>query len=61
MNTGARLVSAAGAGELVISDAVWPDVAAEFNAERRSLALKGIDGPVPAHVARVGNGNTVRT
>ena len=56
MNTGARLVSAAGAGELVISDAVWPDVAAEVKAARRSLTLKGIDGPVTAHVARVGRG-----
>lgn len=54
MNTGARLVAAAGAGELVIGDTTWPDVAAEMKAERRSLTLKGIDGPVTAHVARVG-------
>ena len=56
MNTGARLVAAAGAGELVISDTIWPDVAGEIKAERRSLTLKGIDGPVTAHVARVGRG-----
>ena len=52
MNTGARLVSAAGAGELVMSDKVWPDVAAEVKAERRELTLKGIEGLVTAHVAR---------
>ena len=56
MNTGARLVAAAGAGELVIGEATWPDVAAELKAERRSLTLKGIDGPVTAHVAKVGRG-----
>jgi class 3 adenylate cyclase len=53
MNLGARLVSAAGTGEVVISDTIWPDVAREFNAERRLLTLKGIDGPVPAHVVHV--------
>lgn len=56
MNLGARLVTAAGAGEVVISDAVWPDVAGEVKAEQRSLELKGIAGPVTAHVARVGRG-----
>ena len=56
MNTGARLVAAAGAGELVISDTLWPDVSGELKAEQRSLTLKGIDGPVTAHVARVGHG-----
>ncbi|MEX2128641.1 MAG: adenylate/guanylate cyclase domain-containing protein [Xanthobacteraceae bacterium] len=55
MNTGARLVAAAGAGELVISEAVWPDVAGEVDAQPRPLTLKGIDGPVTAHVARVGS------
>lgn len=53
MNLGARLVAAAGAGEVVVSDAVWPHVADEITAEERSLELKGIDGPVMAHVARV--------
>ncbi|MEJ2435316.1 MAG: adenylate/guanylate cyclase domain-containing protein, partial [Pseudolabrys sp.] len=53
MNLGARLVSAAGTGEVVISDAIWPDVAGELKAERRMLSLKGIEGPVPAHVVRV--------
>lgn len=53
MNLGARLVSAAGTGEVVISVAIWPDVAGELSAERRVLSLKGIDEPVTAHVARV--------
>lgn len=56
MNLGARLVAAADTGELVISEAVWPDVASRLKAEERSLDLKGIDGPVTAHVARVGRG-----
>ena len=56
MNTGARLVAAAGAGELVVGDAIWPEVSAKLKAERRSLTLKGIDGPVAVHVARVGRG-----
>jgi adenylate cyclase len=55
MNYGARLVAAAGAGELVISDAVWPDVAAEIDAKPRPLVLKGFDAPVTAHVARIGS------
>jgi adenylate cyclase len=53
MNLGARLVTAAGTGEVVISDAIWPDVAGELKAEQRTLNLKGIDGPVVAHVVRV--------
>jgi adenylate cyclase len=53
MNIGARLVSAAGAGELVISDAVWPQVATEIDAEPRSLTLKGVDRPVAVHVAQL--------
>jgi adenylate cyclase len=54
MNLGARLVSTAGAGELVISEAVWPDAQDLVTAERRSLELKGIEGTVTAHVARLG-------
>jgi adenylate cyclase len=53
MNLGARLVTAADTGEVVISNAIWPAVADEFKAERRALNLKGIDGPVAVHVARV--------
>jgi adenylate cyclase len=57
MNLGARLVAAAGTGELVISDAIWPEVVSEIKAERRSLNLKGIDRPVVAYVARVEHRN----
>jgi class 3 adenylate cyclase len=53
MNLGARLVTAAGPGEIVISDTIWPDVASELKSERRALNLKGIDGPVITHVVRV--------
>jgi adenylate cyclase len=63
MNLGARLVAAAAAGELMISDAVWPDVRAEVATETRLLSLKGIEGTVPAHAARVGakrNAGTTR-
>jgi adenylate cyclase len=56
MNLGARLVAAANTGELVISEAVWQDVASRLKAEERSFDLKGIDGPVTAHVVRVGRG-----
>ena len=57
MNLGARLVTAAGPGEVVISDAIWPDVAGDLKAEPRALNLKGIDGPVLAHVLRVAHGS----
>jgi adenylate cyclase len=53
MNTGARLVAAAGPGELVVSDAVWPDVADEVKAERRELMLKGIEGKTTAWVTGI--------
>ncbi|MGA7454371.1 MAG: hypothetical protein WBW73_24995 [Rhodoplanes sp.] len=53
MNLGARLVAAADTGEVVISSAIWPDVTGEIKAEHRALNLKGIDGPVAVHVARV--------
>jgi adenylate cyclase len=57
MNLGARLVAAAGTGELVISEAIWPEVATEIKAERRALILKGIDRPIVAYVARVEHEN----
>jgi class 3 adenylate cyclase len=57
MNLGARLVTAAGTGEVVISDAIWPDVAGELKAEPRALNLKGIERPVIAHVVRVEHGS----
>jgi adenylate cyclase len=53
MNFGARLVAAAKAGELVISEAVWREVSGEVSAEPRSLDLKGYDNPVTAYVSQV--------
>lgn len=53
MNFGARLVSAAGRGEMIISQAMLQDVPDHLASERRSLELKGYAGPVEAHVARV--------
>ena len=53
MNLCARLVGAANPGELVISDTIWPVVAADFSGERRSFSLKGYDQPVSAHVVRL--------
>jgi adenylate cyclase len=53
MNVGARLATAAGAGELVISDAVWPHVSTQLAAETRTLDLKGVAAPVQARVVRV--------
>lgn len=53
MNFGARLVAAAKAGEMVMSDAIWRDVAQDIAAEPRELALKGYAEPVKAYVARV--------
>jgi adenylate cyclase len=53
MNLAARLVGAAAGGEIVISEAVWPEVAGQIDAEPRTLALKGFERPIAAHVARV--------
>jgi class 3 adenylate cyclase len=41
MNFGARLVGAAKAGEMIMSEAVWNDVSGAIAAESRSLDLKG--------------------
>jgi class 3 adenylate cyclase len=41
MNFGARLVAAAKAGELIMSEQVWNTVASEIPANPRTLALKG--------------------
>jgi adenylate cyclase len=53
MNVGSRLVSAAGPGEIVFSDAVWSQAETEISAEPRTLTLKGVDQPFSAHVARL--------
>jgi adenylate cyclase len=51
MNMGARLASAAGGGEIVLSEAVWP-FAGSLTAQPKTLELKGIAEPVRAHVVR---------
>jgi adenylate cyclase len=53
MNLGARLVAAAGRGEMIVSEAVLQGVPENRITERRSLALKGYTEPVEAYVARL--------
>ena len=53
MNFGARLVAAAKAGELMMSEAVWQVVSGEVHAEPHRLTLKGYDQPVTAFAAQV--------
>jgi adenylate cyclase len=53
MNIGARLVSAAGPGEIVFSEAVWAHVGTEIATESRTLALKGVDQPFQVHVGHI--------
>jgi len=53
MNFGARLVSAAGRGEMIVSKAALEGAGDDLAVEHRSLELKGYPGPVDAHVARV--------
>jgi adenylate cyclase len=53
MNFGARLVSSAKTGELVMSEIVYRDVSAEMSADVLSLKLKGYTEPVKAYVVRV--------
>jgi adenylate cyclase len=53
MNVGARIASAALGGEIIISDSVWPHVAEEMKAEKRTLDLKGVAEPMNAHAAHV--------
>jgi adenylate cyclase len=54
MNYGARLVGAARAGELVMSEAIWGGVSNEVAAEPRTLELKGYTEPQKAYVTKVG-------
>jgi adenylate cyclase len=53
MNVGSRMASAAGGGEIVFSDDLWPHVEGDVKAKPRTLELKGIVQPVQAHVARI--------
>ena len=56
MNFGARLVAAAGRGEMVVSQAVLQGAPENLITEPRSLALKGYAEPVEAHVVRLSAG-----
>ena len=53
MNFAARLVGAAKAGEMVMSETVWKTVSSEVTAERRSVELKGYAEPQQVYVARL--------
>jgi adenylate cyclase len=53
MNFGARLVGAAKAGEMIMSEAIWKDVSGEITAELRSLELKGYAEPVKAYATHL--------
>jgi class 3 adenylate cyclase len=49
---GARLCSAAGAGDVVISDATWHALDDPPVAATETVALKGVDGPTTVHRIR---------
>jgi adenylate cyclase len=52
MNFGARLVSAAKGGEMIMSEVVWKEVSGEIPAQQRDVELKGYEEPVKVYVAR---------
>ena len=53
VNTASRLASSAGAGEVLLSDAVYATVAGRLpNLEKRTLALRGKETATEAHVLR---------
>jgi len=54
MNFAARLVGAAKAGEMLMSEAIWSTVSKEVAAEPRTLELKGYTEPQKAYVTKVG-------
>ena len=55
VNTAARLQAEAKAGEVVLSEAIFQDVADEYpDLERRTLTLKGKAEPVAVRVLRMG-------
>jgi adenylate cyclase len=53
MNFAARLVGAAKAGEMLMSEAIWSTVSKDLRAEPRALELKGYAEPQKAYVAKV--------
>ena len=58
MNFAARLVSAAKAGEMVMSEPIWSAVSNKVAAEPRRLELKGYAEPQQAWVARLPTGKS---
>ncbi len=51
MNLASRLQGAAGAGEILVSEEVFASAKDQFpNAQKKSLALKGINNPVDGYV-----------
>lgn len=56
MNFGARLVAAAGRGEMVVSEAVLQGVPENLITERRRLELKGYTEPVEVGILRASSG-----
>lgn len=58
MNFAARLVAAARAGEIVMSEPIWNAVSNEVAAEPRKLELKGYAQPRQAYVARLPTGKS---
>jgi adenylate cyclase len=51
VNTAARLASAAGAGEVLLSESVYAAVAEQFpNLEQRTLTLRGKEAPFAVRV-----------
>jgi adenylate cyclase len=53
MNFAARLVGAAKAGEMVMSETIWKTVSGRMAAEPRSVELKGYAEPQRVYVARL--------
>jgi adenylate cyclase len=53
MNFAARLVGAAKAGEMVMSEAIWKVVSGQIPAELRSVELKGYTEPQKVYVTRL--------
>ncbi len=53
MNYCARLVGAAKAGEMVVSEAVWGDVSDEYSTEPRRVELSGYPEPADVYAVRL--------
>ena len=56
VNTAARLQSEAGAGDIVLSEAVFQDAASDLpRAEPRVLSIRGKEEKVPVRILRLGD------